>query len=136
MPNAIYPKFKEALISGGANTNLSTGDVRVILIDANDYTYSAAHEFLSSVPGAARVATLAAGVTGKSVTDGVFDCADFSWASVTGDQSEAILVFVHTGSDATARLVAYIDTGVSGLPVTPNGQNIDFTVNASGLFAL
>lgn len=136
MANAIYPKYKEAAISGGANVNLSTGDVRIILIDTNDYVYSAAHEFLSSVPGAARVATLTAGVTSKTVTDGVFDCANFSWTSVTGDQSEAIIVYIHTGSDSTARLVTYLDTGISGLPVTPNGQDIDFTVNPSGLFAL
>jgi hypothetical protein len=33
-------------------------------------------------------------------------------------------------------LVAYIDSSVTGLPVTPNGGNIGITWNASGIFAL
>ena len=135
MANAIYPKYKEAAISNGANTDLLAGNIKVLLIDLADYTYSAAHDFLNDVAGAARVAT-SPNLASKTVTDGVFDCADFSWATVTGDQSEAIIVFVDTGVEATSRLVAFIDSGISGLPVNPNGQNIDFTVNASGLFAL
>jgi hypothetical protein len=34
------------------------------------------------------------------------------------------VLYKHTGSDATARLIAYIDTASSGLPVTPNGGDI------------
>ena len=37
---------------------------------------------------------------------------------------------------ATSPLVAYIDTGVTGLPVTPNGGDIAVAWNASGIFAL
>jgi hypothetical protein len=33
-------------------------------------------------------------------------------------------------------VVAYIDTGVTNLPVTPNGGNITVTWNASGIFTL
>jgi hypothetical protein len=43
---------------------------------------------------------------------------------------------VDTGTAATSPLVAYIDTGVTGLPVTPNGGNITVTWNASGIFQL
>jgi hypothetical protein len=135
MPNAVYPKYKQAAISGGANTDLSAGNIKVILVDAADYTYSAAHEFLTSVPAGARVAT-SPNLAGKTVTDGVFDCDNFTWLSATGDQSEALIVIVDTGVEATSRLVAYLDTEITGLPITPNGGDINFTVNASGLFAL
>jgi hypothetical protein len=30
-----------------------------------------------------------------------------------------LVIFVHTGSDATARLIAFIDTPSAGLPFTP-----------------
>jgi hypothetical protein len=33
-------------------------------------------------------------------------------------------------------MAAFYDTGLTGMPVTPNGGNINVTVNASGWFAL
>jgi hypothetical protein len=47
-----------------------------------------------------------------------------------------MVIYVDTGTAATSPLVAYIDSGVTGLPVTPNGGNISITWNASGIFAL
>ncbi len=41
--------------------------------------------------------------------------------------SEALVIYQHTGVDATSELIAYIDTGVTGLPVTPNGGDITVT---------
>lgn len=49
MPNAIYPRWKSAVMQATANSAL-TGNVRLILVDAGAYTYSAAHEFLSDIP--------------------------------------------------------------------------------------
>jgi hypothetical protein len=135
MANAIYPKYKEALLSSGANSALSSGTVKVLLIDLADYTYSSSHQYLSDVAAAARVATGAA-LANKTVTNGLFDADDFSFTSVSGDQSEALILFIDTGTESTSRLVAFFDTGVGGLPVTPNGQNINITWNASGIFQL
>lgn len=135
MASAIYPKFKEACLSGGSNTNLITGDVRLILVDTGTYTYADTHEFLTSVPAGARVSTTTA-LTGKSATNGNFDCADTSFpATAAGTTAEAIVLYVHTGTDATARLVAYFDN-TSGLPITTNNQPIAFTVDPAGLFQL
>lgn len=135
MANAIYPKFKEALLNGSANTNLISGNVRAILVDLADYTYSAAHEFLSDIPVGARVAT-SGNLSGKSVIDGTFDSDALTWSSVTGDESETIILFVDTGVEGTSRLVYFTDTGNTGLPVTPNGGDITFTPNASGWVTL
>lgn len=135
MANKIYPKYKEALITGDSNISLSTGDVKAILVDLADYTYSDTHNFLDDVPAGARVAT-SGNLASKTVTDGVFDAADFSFSSVTGDQSEALIVYIDTGVEATSRLVLFLDTGITGIPVTPNGGDINITLNGSGLFAL
>lgn len=135
MANAIYPKYKEALLGGGANTDMSAGNVKAVLVDLADYTYSAAHEFLTSLPAGARVSTTA-NLTSKTVTDGTFDSADVTFASATGDQSEAIILYIDTGVEATSRLVCFLDTGQTGLPVTPNGGDINYTVNANGWFDL
>lgn len=135
MANALYPKYKEALLSGGTNVALSSGTVKAMLVDLADYTYSAAHDFLDDVPSGARVGTPQT-IANKSVTNGLFDGDDVSFPSVTGDQSEALIIYIDTGSEATSRLVAFLDTGVTGLPVTPNGGNIGITWNASGIFQL
>lgn len=135
MANAVYPKYKEALISGGSNVNLSTGNVKALLVDGADYTYSAAHQFLSDVPSGARVAT-SGNLASKTVANGIFDSADPTFPGATGDQSEVLILYVDSGSAATSPLVAYYDTGVTNFPVTPNGGDIGVTVNGSGWFAL
>jgi hypothetical protein len=51
--------------------------------------------------------------------DGAFDAADTTLTATAAEACSALVVFIHTGSDATARLLAYIDTPTSGLPFTP-----------------
>lgn len=131
MANAIYPKFKEQALQGGVN--LSSGTVKVALVDTGTYTYSAAHEFFSSISGVIGTPqTLAS----KTFTNGVFDAADVAFTAVTGNTAEALVFYIDTGTPATSRLIAYQDTGVTGLPVTPNGGNINLAFDATGIFAL
>jgi hypothetical protein len=134
MANAIYPIWKQELLQGTANTSLG-GNIKAVLIDLADYTYSATHDFLDDVPLAARVAT-SPNLASKTFVNGLFDAADTTFSAVTGDVSEALILYVDTGSAATSRLVAFFDTGVTGLPVTPNGGDINVQWNASGIFQL
>lgn len=126
MANTWYPKFKQALLSGGANTNLSTGTVKALLIDSADEAYNAADEFLSDVTGAGIVGTSAA-LAGKAFTNGAFTATSpTTFTGVSGDQSEALILFVDTGVAGTSRLICWIDTA-TGLPFTPNSGNLDVT---------
>lgn len=133
MANAIYPKYKEAIISGGSNTNLSSGTVKAALVDTGTYTYNSAHDFYDDVSG---VVGTPVTLSSKTVTNGTFDAADSTFTSVSGSTVEAIIIYIDTGSSATSRLVAFLDTGFTGLPVTPNGGDILVTWNASGIFTL
>lgn len=129
MSNAVYPKYKEAALQSSANSSL-TGTVKVALVDTGTYTYSAAHEFASSLTGMVGTPqTLAS----KTYANGLFDAADVSFTAVTGSSAEAIVIYIDTGTPSTSRLVAYIDTGVTNLPVTPNGGDISIAWNASGI---
>ncbi len=138
MANALYPKWKEALLQHTANSALNgsgTTGVYAALIDTGTYTYSASHEFYSSLSGIVGT-PVEIGAT-KSYTNGVLDGADVTFTAVTGAESEAIVLYVkNAGANTTWRLVAYIDTGVTGLPVTPNGGDISISWNASGIFKL
>jgi len=133
MANAVYPKYKEALLSGGSNSALSTGTVKVALVDTGTYTYSAAHDFYDDLTG---VVGTPQAIANKTVVDGLFDGDNVAYTAVTGPSVEALIIYIDTGTPSTSRLVAYIDTGVTGLPVTPNGGNISVTWNASGIFQL
>ena len=121
MSNQLFPKWKEAIEQATANSSLAgsgTTGVYVALVDTGTYTYSAAHEFYSSV-AASQVGTEQE-LTSKTFTNGVFDAADTTFSSVSGATAEALVIFVkNAGANTTWRLVAYIDTGVTGLPVTP-----------------
>lgn len=135
MSNALYAKAKEKFLS--ASINLSSDTIKVVLIDAADYTVNlSTHEFLSDVPGAALVGT-AQTLASKTVTSGIFDAADVTFTAVTGDPSEAILIYKDTGTGTTSPLIAYIDTATN-LPVTPNGGNINIAWDngASKIFTL
>ena len=124
MTNALYGKARQAFLDGDLDWSAAT--IKAVLVDLADYTpVIDTHEFLSDIPSGARVATSAA-FTGKTSTLGVADAADISFATVVGDQSEALVIYADTGVVGTSRLIAFIDTA-TGLPVTPNGGNVNVT---------
>ncbi len=137
MANAVYPLYKAALLTAATNSALtgsgSTG-LFVALVDTGTYTYSAAHEFYSSLSGIVGTDQEIGSVT---TTAGTVDGADVSFTAVTGASVEALVLYrKNAGANTTWRLVAYIDTGQTGLPVTPNGGTISIAWNASGIFTL
>ena len=121
MANELYDKGREGFLDGSIDWD--TDDIRCILVDVADYTVDlAAHDNLDDIPSGARVATSDA-LTGKTVVAGVADADDVTFSAVTGDPSEALVIYKHTGTESTSRLIAYIDDA-TGLPVTPNGGDI------------
>ena len=135
MANAIYPKYKAALLDALANVDIVAGNIKAILFDVTDDPYDAANEFLSDLVAGAIVAT-SPNLTTKTVVGGTFDCDNWVWSAVTGDPCEAVIIYIDTGTGTTSRLIAWLDNGITGLPVTPNGGDINFTVDAAGLFTL
>jgi hypothetical protein len=132
MANAVYTKAKEALL--GANLDLSGATVKCVMV-TSAYTYSAAHQYLSSVGAPSRVAT-SSGLANKTITDGTFDADDVVFTTpASGSTVIALILFVDTGVEGTSRLICYIDTG-TGLPLTTNGGNINIVWNASGILVL
>lgn len=137
MANAIYPKWKQELLKATANTNLTSTTVKVALVDTGVYTYSASHQFYSSVNTGGAVIGTPQTIGSITVVDGLIDGADVTFTSVSGNSVEALVIYIDTaGADSTDPLVAYIDTGQTGLPVTPNGGNITITWDAAGIIQL
>lgn len=137
MANAIYPTYKNSLLQGDASTALtgsgSTG-LFCALVDTGTYTYSAAHQFYSSLSG---VVGTDQEITSPTTTGGLIDGNDITYTAVSGASVEALVLYrKNAGANTTWRLLAYIDTSVTGLPVTPNGGDITVTWNASGIVQL
>ncbi len=121
MANALYDKGRQKFLEG--SISWSDDDIKVVLVDAAEYTVNiSTHEFLSDVASGGRVAT-SGNLASKTTTAGVADAADVTFTAVTGDQSEALVIYKDTGDAATSPLIAYIDTA-TGLPVTPNSGDI------------
>ena len=120
MANAVLPATKKAML----DAILATGTLKAYLIDTAAYTYSAAHDFLADIPGGARIGTPVT-LASITTTDGVLDAADVSFTGLTGAPTiEAVALCVDTGTEATSRFLAYIDTA-TGLPVAAGATQVD-----------
>jgi hypothetical protein len=123
MANALFNPGREGFLDG--TIDWDTNDIRVMLV-LSSYTFDATDKFISDLGAVdnGRSAALAS----KTVTDGIANAASTSLVATAATASKALVIFQHTGSDATARLIAYIDAPTSGLPFTPSaGQTVNIT---------
>jgi hypothetical protein len=141
MANAIYPKAKRKWMfpgtlgtTQGTAIDLESDTIKAALIDTGTYTYSTAHEYYSDLSGV--VGTPQTITTPALLSDITFDGDNVTYTSVSGATVEAIVIYKDTGTAGTSPLIAYLDTSVTGLPVTPNGGNITVTWDAAGIFTL
>jgi len=129
MAAAVYPLAKQAFLTAGIN--LSTDTIKCALVDTGTYTYSAAHQFLTSLTG---VIGTAVTMTTKTVALGVFDADDTPFTAVTGASIEAVVIYKDTGVAGSSPLIAFID----GISVVPSGGDIIvvWDSGANRIFAL
>ncbi len=137
MANAVYPRYKESLLSGDANTALTgtgaTGFYVALLTSA--YTYAGSDQFYSSLSG---VVGTDQEITSVTLSNGLIDGNDVTYTAVAGGSTIAALAFYrkNAGANSTWRLVAYENTGVTGLPLTTNGGDIIINWNVGGIIQL
>ncbi len=132
MANAVYPVYKQNLLAGTAGYDLDNDTVNdgpyCALVETG-YTYSAAHDFHDDIT-AANISGTDQRITGPTVTNGVFSGTDLTYTAVAygGADVDTLIIYRHnSGANTTWPLVLFLDAGVTGLPVTPNGGNITVT---------
>jgi len=130
MANAVQATAKKAML----DQLLALGTLKATIVDLADYTYNAGHDFINDVPAPSRVAT--ATLASITTVAGVLDAADTTFTSVSGDQSEALVLWVDTGNETTSPYLAFWDSGVTGFPLTPVGTNVVAQWSASGIITL
>lgn len=134
MASGVYSTYLKAAADGDVDLLVDT--IKAVLVDAADYTVNlTTHDFLDDVAGASRATngtgTLASKTTTISTNVMTFDAADLTLTSVSGDASEAVVIYKDTGVEATSQLIAYLELSSA---VTPNGGNITLAFSGSGLF--
>lgn len=133
--NALYPKTKALMLQGGIN--LLTADVRAALI-SDEVAYNATHDTLANI--VAGVLARSASLTGKVVdaSTAAFDSDNPTFPEVAYDDEDvvAVVLYIHGSTDETSRLLAWFDTGLDGVPLTPDGRDIRIVVDDGGWFEL
>ena len=119
MANAHYRKGAERQLKGEIAYHT---DTIVMALMANTYTPNlTTHEYLTDL-GANVLATVT--LTGRTVTNGVFDADDPVFAAVTaGSTTNAVVTYKSTGVAATSPLLMYHDQ-ITDFPVATNGGDI------------
>lgn len=129
MASHVYPLAKQSFESAGID--LTSVNIKIVLL-TSAYTYSAAHQFRSSLSGAIQSS---GNLASKTVSNGVFDAADVVFTAVAGGNTIAALVgYVDTGSSATDNLLFFVD----GFSQATNGGDITVAWDngAARIFAL
>jgi hypothetical protein len=147
MANSIYYAFLNGIL-GAHTTRVDMGvtaggdSIRLALIDegaadgACDETVDDFWDDQSA--GLIGTAYILVNKTRGSVAAGVFDNTVDpapAFTAVTGATVEALVLYKHTGTETDSNLICYWDTG-TGLPLTPNGGDVNVTFNASGIFKI
>jgi hypothetical protein len=140
--NAWYVAARNGFLGSHATrVDLDADNICFVGTDHADVTpVVASMDFYDDI-SAGTVHGLSANLASKTigtVAAGVFDAADLSpaWTSMAGDQFESLTMLKTTGTPATSDLIAYWDTGVTGLPFTPSGGNVNLVFAAGGIIAI
>jgi hypothetical protein len=136
MSNVLYDPGREGFLDGSIDWD--TDDIRAMLVKST-YALSAAHKFVNDLTPGTNDNGRSAALGSKTVANGIADAADTSLVASAASASNALVIFKHTGSDATARLISYIDTPTAGLPFTPAASqtvNIAWDNGANKIFKL
>ena len=121
--NRLYDAARDGFLNG--QIAWLTNDIRGILIDTTKYQVSlAGHAYLVDIPAEARVSVSPA-LSGRTAAAGTANADPLTFSAVTGT-SEALVLYQHTGTESTARLIAYIDDSPD-FPVNANGGDVVFT---------
>lgn len=136
MANACYVNYRNLCASPStgvhAHPDWLVDDIGLYVVDGADYTPNlASHQDLADISGAAIVAE---GLLVPSLSNGVIDIDPVTLTAVTGDQAELIIIAMDSGTPSTSPLMLKFDDFPAGMPLTPNGGDVDIVPDAAGFF--
>lgn len=126
--------FYDAGLEGILNRSidLNSGDLRLLLVNAGYTRNLATHKFRSAIGGPNTI------ISSNLLTGFVASGRNFTFdvtvmpAAPAGVDGTQIVLAEDTGSPTTDRLVCVWDSS-SGLPITPNGSDINIIIGLIGV---
>src|SRR5687768_7442326 len=94
MANQLFPDGREGFLDGSIDWDTAT--IKVSLL--RGYTFNSVHTFVSDVTGAGGTLVATETLGTKTVTDGVADAGDVTFAAVTAGASVAHLLIYQTSA--------------------------------------
>lgn len=140
MANSFYNAFLNGILGAHATrVDLDADTIKMALVDngsADGAPDAAADDFWDDQDAGliGTAYTLAAKTIG-TVAAGVFDNTTDpapAFTAVSGATVESLVFFKDTGTPSTSNLLWWFDTA-TGLPLTPNGGDVNVTFSASGI---
>lgn len=116
MASAMFGPGKDGLLSGAID--LDTDDLRVILTKSA-YTFDVADEFVADL-GAVDNGRSAQLTTVTVSSTGVVDADDTTITASGAVACNALIIYKHTGADATARVIVYLEVSA----FTPSASQV------------
>lgn len=140
MANGFYDYFINNLLKSTTTViDFDSATLKMVLTDhGTDTPNLTSDDFLNDIStGTVGTSSSLSSVTVGVVAVGVIDAADMSpaFTAVSGSSVESMSLYEDSGSAATSDLICYWDSA-TGLPLTPNGGDVNVTFNASGIFKL
>lgn len=111
-------------------------DIRALMVSAAYTPNFITDEFVSAISAGAR-SEASDLLTDKTAVNGWAGSGNIIWETVTGAVRVALVLFKDTGNVGTSPLIAYLDEGITNLPLDPTGTRVTFLPDPdSGLFRL
>ena len=139
MANTIYTSFLNGILGSHATrVDLDADNIVLALVDnagadgapvdTDDFWDDQDGSLIDSLSG--NLATKTIG----TLAVGVFDAGDLApaFTTVSGATVESLVMLKNTGTPSTSDLICWWDTA-TGLPLTPNGGDVNVTFNGSGI---
>ena len=138
MTNSLYPLWKQALmreidITKSLDQTAPNNPSVALVMTVGGYTYSASHQYftdINNIMGTPQV------LSSNRVSGNIFNAGSVVFTAVTGRVDALVIYRQNSGANSTWKLIAYVDSNITGLPIISNGGNLLITWNAQGIFGL
>ena len=139
MANGFYDAYVNNRWTNTSGFDISSAGVNIKLVltdHGTDTPNLTSDDFYNDI-STGTVGSLSTALSSKTVgvvASGVFDAADLSpaFTAVSGSSVESMSLVRDTGTASTSDLICYWDSA-TGLPLTPNGGDVNVAFNASGI---
>lgn len=151
MATIVHDTFRDGLLGDPLGTtttvDLIADTIKVDLVDGADLSSPAGppaaswddYADINQATAVVATQTLASKTVGAGdgLGIGIFDAADVTFTSVTGDSCEHLVMYKDAGgAEANDPLIITWDSATTGIPVTPNGGDIVVTWAGGGILSI